>query len=1190
VRWIVPSWLAALIVLAVQSGMTAAPVEESPVQEWQIKGIVSALQDENEGVRMRAARKLAELLGAGEHDLEDEVYKPGKNRQLLGSSVQLASSAKDDLLALLRSDGPDARKYAAAALGGLGDKSVVPELIKLLDDQEIYVRGSAAQALGRLGDARAVPDLLVRVRPSMGYDTDRAVWALGQIGDQRAVPHLLDLFNIPINARNFYGRTTVPEALWRLGATEVLERMPSYVGDGVPGLRQYAAESLGAIGDSRGLPTLVDFSRDEDSTVRRLTAESLGRLGDKRAVPELLALLKDGDATVRASAAGALGRLEAKEAISELFKLLEDSYPTARWAAAQALGSLGDKEAVPQLLALRKDDDGWVRRTAVEALARLGYPGAENELRAMLNDDDAHVRISAAEALARIGVSASVPDPLEITRAGLEIVISPRDSVHSRALSAIEELKPQSFIIFLRYPYQHSEVAEDARWLAHYWGGGSNAARILCAYLGRPAVDPNLPQTREEALDVLAALEYAWEESESWEESKRRWLREDVASWASLIIDQRTNDWQAQDVPTLKEFLVRFQGAENLRTRTNTAAIDRVIAPFEISPPPWARTLLAAAAVNVVAILLVVLRPGRSDLERWLPFLGFTGAGVGSWMANFTIDDLQLNTWLLAGILLGELVVLTCAGVFSTPVLRQIARIEPLGRIAVPLTLRLPWARRRFFREHVVAVANQLARDQRQASEENYVSLPAVMTSSANTAATTQLEPAADILRFLTARLGCRGHVFIQAPGGRGKSALLREVVRLALWQFENHPGDTPLPVLLSGKGESIEEMLDFALGGVLLMPEALAMHLEAGDFFVVVDGISESGLSEQAVSSFVQGMHGGNAPLLVSSRPSKAYRDAIEGTARWTVVEPLRLNQELLGKFVRHYGGQDLTADAEAACRGPDGTYLPILVRMAMTISRTDSSRAGLADIYRGYFLRLFEAQFPDEGERLKWLGRAAQWCLETYWRDGMRKRVYDADDVQQGLMKAGLLVSADDLTPPSEVHFFHDSMQSYLTAHGLAVQDRQGYQLLPRPVDDPTQQPWDRSRVLLWAAANEKFAKAQSDILHTGGNELYQMCLATFVPREGLRQWLHDQIKAWAAEHDENLRRKDILAAISSSLADRIKGARGAARLLTLAADASFEADEHADSLQLLGALYVGIAPHVYAIIAGDKVDSEI
>ena len=46
--------------------------------------------------------------------------------------------------------------------------------------------------------------------------------------------------------------------------------------------------------------------------------------------------------------------------------------------------------------------------------------------------------------------------------------------------------------------------------------------------------------------------------------------------------------------------------------------------------------------------------------------------------------------------------------------------------------------------------------------------------------------------------------------------------------------------------------------------------------------------------------------------------------------------------------------------------TVYPILVRMAMIIKPTGEGGLSVADLYRSYFLKLFEAQFPNEKERI--------------------------------------------------------------------------------------------------------------------------------------------------------------------------------------------------------------------------------
>jgi hypothetical protein len=139
---------------------------------------------------------------------------------------------------------------------------------------------------------------------------------------------------------------------------------------------------------------------------------------------------------------------------------------------------------------------------------------------------------------------------------------------------------------------------------------------------------------------------------------------------------------------------------------------------------------------------------------------------------------------------------------------------------------------------------------------------------------------------------------------------------------------------------------------------------------------------------------------------------------------------------------------------------------------------------------------------------------------------------------------------------------------------------------VDGATANPWDRSRVLLWVAANPKFARAESDLLQTGGTELFHMCLATFATKGGMRRWLRDELSKWAMDHEGDLPRKAVLKAISPKLNYQTKHTNGA-RILTKAADASFDADEKSDSLTLLGTLYAGIASLVYELRENTSAD---
>jgi HEAT repeat protein len=1201
-------WCIALAAAVTQPSVFAAGAKTISVDEWQIKGILAALNDGYPGVRVKAAIKLASLVNRRADSNNPERKWNGNFLEMANKAVVLAEMDCRKLL-----DDPDTyvRVAAVTALAELNDRDAIDDLRKRLKDSWSDVRRAAAQALGKLGAGQAVlPDLRNLLEDDYPQVSHAAAEALGDlspgdpIGEQRllgliktddpirssgAIRGLGLLQNVKeiskvtpyLKASHWAVREAAAEALGQLASDkalgdaarqEVIDSLILLLRDSDFKPRAAAADSLGRLGAKAAVRPLLNLFTDQDSAVSGAAAEALGEINvEAEDVKKIEGLLGDSNPDVRVAACLALSRLKASDALEFVRPLLDDPDPNVWAMAALTLGQFKDTKAISKLRARLADKPFQVRQAAIKALGDLRAQVAAPDFRAGLLDPNDGVRFAAVQALRQVNYDEAIQD--------IRGRLADRNpKVRQAAAAIIETLEPGSIIPLLQLPYEDSSSRDGARWLAHFLGRGEELSETQCAYLGRPATAPDLPATTDESRTVLDILEKAWDESDS------RWLREDAASWASLIITQHGRDWTFADKQMLQGFRDRLaKDQKKTRALAYVPAIQSILAPLDTPLPPWVWTVLAVAIINVVAVLLFLLRPGRGALEKWLPFLAYSTAGVGAGLTEFWTQQLHLDLRLLGGLLIGELIVLLAAGVVSPAVLRQLAKVEPLNRVVVPLALRFPWSRRRLFRNYVLAVRNQLERDMRQANNERYITVPADMSTNRAAKPGQRPDPATDILQFLTGSEA--GHVLIEAPGGRGKSALLREVVERALKVFESDPAKSRLPVLLTGTGESLEKMAEAALQPVLLMPEMLAVHLEAGDFFLVLDGVSESGLSDKVLSSFVQGQYGDATPLLLGARPTRAYRNVIEGAAHWMTAEPRRLDETTLVAFITHYGGRGLSEPIKAACRGRDQTYLPILVRMAMTLGGDGDSAATVADVYRGYFLRLFEAQFPDEAKRFKRLDYAARWCLATYWKDGLRRRTYDASAMQQGLLQAGVLIPADSLVPTGEVQFFHDSMQSFLTAHGLGVLDAaaDGYGRLPRPKDARAGGSWDRGRVLLWAAANAKFTKARADILPTGGTELFQMYLAAFRPWDELRPWLHGELKKWAQNHDEDLRRKDVLEAIPSAIVTLTKGIRGAGKLLAAAADACLDADERQGSLELLGILYARIAPLVYDLREG-------
>jgi Arc/MetJ family transcription regulator len=134
--------------------------------EDEVSVLISALEDEDNGVRRDAAKALGEM---------------GDSRAL-----------EPLILVLLEDDDKYVRADVARALGVLGDTGAVEPLMQaLLEDEDSSVRDNAAEALGVLGDSRAVEPLIQALLEDEESSVRiEAAKALGEIGDNRAVEAL----------------------------------------------------------------------------------------------------------------------------------------------------------------------------------------------------------------------------------------------------------------------------------------------------------------------------------------------------------------------------------------------------------------------------------------------------------------------------------------------------------------------------------------------------------------------------------------------------------------------------------------------------------------------------------------------------------------------------------------------------------------------------------------------------------------------------------------------------------------------------------------------------------------------------------------------------------------------------------------------------------------------------------------
>ena len=221
------------------------------------------------------------LLKIGFEKVPEEKRLESKVKALLilervDEIVEIGEPAVDYLIKALEDRNKGVRGRAAVALGGIGDKRAVPELIERFKDEneDMGVRVSAAEALGKIKDEGAVPELIKGLKNEKLEIRKIAAEVLMEIGEP-AVPYLIEV--LKNKDENWY-------------------------------LRRVAAEVLGGIGDKRAVPELIERFKDEneDMDVRVSAAEALGKIKDEGAVPELIKGLKNENWEIQRCSANAL--------------------------------------------------------------------------------------------------------------------------------------------------------------------------------------------------------------------------------------------------------------------------------------------------------------------------------------------------------------------------------------------------------------------------------------------------------------------------------------------------------------------------------------------------------------------------------------------------------------------------------------------------------------------------------------------------------------------------------------------------------------------------------------------------------------------------------------------------------------------------------------------------------------------
>jgi cyclophilin family peptidyl-prolyl cis-trans isomerase/HEAT repeat protein len=366
---------------------------------------------------------LAALLSAANPPAARADSRIGKMARILALEDQRTTGG-GELERYLVDPDRGVRRRAALAAGRIGDPSVVPALIDLMNEGEAEVRQMSAFAMGLIGDRLATERLTASLRDSAATVRARAAEALGRIGDPRAATAVAQMVleatpkGAPlVTVRgDDPGSATDPWLELRLGLFALAQLKDVKAAESVllpggkPRFDWWAATWTASRLESPALrPVLVAAASSDDPLSRALAARGLGALKDPANVEPLASLSRDANESVAVAALRALAATGDAAGVAPAAAALASTDVTLKWEALEALVALPpDRSLRGRVVPYIGHESPWVREAALRALARIDRDDFALVLSGLDPDPEWSVRAALATALGDSGTEVSV--------------------------------------------------------------------------------------------------------------------------------------------------------------------------------------------------------------------------------------------------------------------------------------------------------------------------------------------------------------------------------------------------------------------------------------------------------------------------------------------------------------------------------------------------------------------------------------------------------------------------------------------------------------------------------------------------------------------------------------------------------------------------------------------------------------
>lgn len=246
------------------------------------------------------------------------------------------SGFNDVIQEALRDPSAQVRKSAAIAVGRLGLISLIPDLIKLIDDSEAYVYAAAVASLQLL------------------------------VADSRSA--ILTEVSHFYSSKESHHRKAAAMLLASLGEQD---RLLLLIKDEDPQVRKAAVSAIGTSRVETAGSMLALALVDEDSDVRIAVADALGNMHDTSTLDALEDALDDQDVWVQSAVLKAIARIEPTRALSIIKNIHSRAEGLLMITSLTILEEIGGAEAEEIIRSVLRSSDPDIVRQADKSLERV---------------------------------------------------------------------------------------------------------------------------------------------------------------------------------------------------------------------------------------------------------------------------------------------------------------------------------------------------------------------------------------------------------------------------------------------------------------------------------------------------------------------------------------------------------------------------------------------------------------------------------------------------------------------------------------------------------------------------------------------------------------------------------------------------------------------------------------------------